>query len=334
MLESRIWLMQKSAFGFPCRVNSRKCISTTARSELKLKLRATYHTYEHVFALSIALSAEILARLPGEGLLGPGSKLRHSHVELALERHHHVAGVLREALDSVERRHDEALGSREHSDDGEHSGAAVVKLDVEATLLVLSGVLLEEVERIVEVEEELRALADERRVVARDATRLGVVWNLSGDLAVGLEHAHEGKDLELADHRDVVPLLLRGHISHEAAVWHGGVLALDDVKGLNAEAEESSHGNTAVLDLSVAEVADGLLVGESPEGHLGAAKRIPEADASAESITVGLSESSKLVLGGHLDGRSGASLRGHRGAHESGSSAEGESEDNSTHLAH
>merc|ERR1712065_63333 len=166
----------------------------------------------------MALSAEILARLPGESLLGPGSKLRHSYVELPLERHHHVAGVLREALDSVERRHDEALGSRKHSDDSEHSGAPVIKLYVEATLLILRSVLLEEVERIVEVEEELGALADERWVVAWDATRLGVVRHLAGDLAVRLEHAHEGEDLE---------------------------------------------------------VADSLLVGESPERHLGAAKRIP-----------------------------------------------------------
>ena len=273
-----------------------------------------------------------IRRLAGEGLLGPGSELGHGHVQLALERHHHVAGVLREALDGVERGHDEALGSREHSDDGEHGGAAVVELDVQATLLVLGGVILEEVERVVEVEEELGALADERRVVAGDAAGLGVVGHLAGDLAVGLEHAHEGEDLELADHGDVVPLLLGGHVGDEAAVRHGGVLALHGVERLHAEAEERGHGDAAVLDLSVAQVADGLLVGEGPEGHLGAAKRIPEADAGAEGVAVGLGEGRELVLGGHLDGRGGASRRGHRGAHEGGGSAEGESEDNSAHL--
>ena len=36
-------------------------------------------------------------------------------------------------------------------------------------------------------------------------------------------------------------------------------------------------GNAAVLDLSVAKVADGLLVGEGPERHAGAAERVPEA---------------------------------------------------------
>ena len=35
--------------------------------------------------------------------------------------------------------------------------------------------------------------------------------------------------------------------------------------------------NAAVLDLSVAKVADGLLVGEGPERHAGAAERVPEA---------------------------------------------------------
>ena len=36
-------------------------------------------------------------------------------------------------------------------------------------------------------------------------------------------------------------------------------------------------GDAAVLDLSVAKVADGLLVGEGPERHAGAAERVPEA---------------------------------------------------------
>ena len=95
--------------------------------------------------------------------------------------------------------------------------------------------------RVVEVEEELRALAHERRVVARDAARLGVVRDLSGDLAVRLEHAHEHEDLELADHRDVVPLLLRGHVLDVAAVRHGRVGALHNVERLDAETKERGH---------------------------------------------------------------------------------------------
>ena len=46
--------------------------------------------------------------------------------------------------------------------------------------------------------------------------------DLSWDLTVRLEHADEDKDLELADHRDVVPLLLRRHVLDEATVREGG----------------------------------------------------------------------------------------------------------------
>mmetsp|Transcript_5646 Transcript_5646/g.35049 ORF Transcript_5646/g.35049 Transcript_5646/m.35049 type:complete len:287 (-) Transcript_5646:27-887(-) len=273
-----------------------------------------------------------LNRLPGEGLLGPGGKLRHGHVELALERDHDVARVLREALDGIERRHDEALRGGEHGHDGELGGAAVVELDVEAALLRLGIVINEEVERVVEVEEELRALAHERRVVARDSARLGVVRDLSRDLAVRLEHADEGEDLELADHRDVVPLLLRGDVLDVAAVRHGRVGALDGVKRLHAEAEERGHGDAAVLDLGVAKVADGLLVREGPERHLGAAKRVPEAEAGAEGVAVRLGELSELLLGGHGEGRGLGGARGDRGAHEGRSRPEGEGENNSGEL--
>ena len=67
-------------------------------------------------------------------LLSPGGQLRHGDVELALERNHDIAGVLREARDGVKRRDDQALGGGEHGHDGKQGGAAVVELDVEAAL--------------------------------------------------------------------------------------------------------------------------------------------------------------------------------------------------------
>merc|ERR1711988_236802 len=93
--------------------------------------------------------------LTSENLLGPGSELRDHNVELALEWHHHIAGVLREALDRVERRNNEALGSGEHGHDRELSSTSVVQLHVQAALLLLWGVVLEEVEWVVQVEQEL-----------------------------------------------------------------------------------------------------------------------------------------------------------------------------------
>merc|ERR1719387_3404400 len=147
-------------------------------------------------------------RLAGEDRLRPRAE-RLVDVELALERHHDVARVLREAINVVERRDDEALRLREDRHDAEHRRAAVVDLDEAAARLLLLRLLREDVERLVEVEEDLRAVALDRRVVARLAARGRVVRHVAGDLAVRLEHADEGEDLELADHRDVVPLLLR-----------------------------------------------------------------------------------------------------------------------------
>ena len=128
----------------------------------------------------------------------------------------------------------------------------------------------------VEVEEDLRAVAIDGRVVAREAARRRVVRHVARNLAVRLEHADEGEDLQLTDHRDVVPLLLRRHIRDVAAVQKELVLALDDAKALHAVAEERGHRDAVVLDLDVAEVvAVGLVVVERLERHTRAAERAP-----------------------------------------------------------
>merc|ERR1719253_2447993 len=108
-------------------------------------------------------------------------------------------------------------------------------------------------------------------------------------------------DLQLADHRDVVPLLLRGHVRDKAAVRERGVLALDDVEALHAVAEEAGHGDAAVLDLRVAEVADGLVVVERPERHARAAERVPEAGREAPGRA--LREVNELIARARRRGR-------------------------------
>jgi hypothetical protein len=58
------------------------------------------------------------------------------------------------------------------------------------------------------------------------------------------------------------------------------VLARHDRKALNNEAEERGHGDAAVLDLGVAQVADGGLVAEAPEVALrNQVEGVPEACA-------------------------------------------------------
>ena len=73
------------------------------------------------------------------------------------------------------------------------------------------------------------------------------MWHVARELAVRLEHADadEGEDLQPADHRDVVPLLLRRHIRDVAAVREERVLALDDAKALRAVTEERCGAGTA-----------------------------------------------------------------------------------------
>ena len=53
------------------------------------------------------------------------------------------------------------------------------------------------------------------------------------------------------------------------------MLALDDANALNAVSEERGHRDAVVLDLDVAEVADGLVVVERLERHARAAELIP-----------------------------------------------------------
>merc|ERR1719198_1993550 len=128
--------------------------------------------------------------------------------EVVGERDHDVAVVLREALDGIKRRDDEALGLGEDSEEAKHGGAAVVDLDTAAALLLLLGLLRKDAKGVVEVKDELavKALALDGGVEARKAA-LGVVDVLglvaASALAVGLKHANEGEDLELADERDV-----------------------------------------------------------------------------------------------------------------------------------
>ena len=78
----------------------------------------------------------------------------------------------------------------------------------------MHGALGREVKRVPEVEQEVAAraaLALDLGVEARLAAAhvVDVAVRLRRALAVGLEHAHEDEDLELAVERDVVPLLLR-----------------------------------------------------------------------------------------------------------------------------
>jgi hypothetical protein len=72
-------------------------------------------------------------------------------------------------------------------------------------------------------------------------------------LAEGLEDADEDEELPLAGRGDVRPLLRGGQTILEAGVRRPGDA---HAVRLEAVADEGGHGDAAVLDLGVAQVAD------------------------------------------------------------------------------
>merc|ERR1719395_279505 len=160
-----------------------------------------------------------------------------------------------------------------------------------AALLLLGGGVLREADRVPEVERhrvrDLELVASFRRVKARESSRLatlGVVRARGARLREELEEADEEDNLPLARLRDLVPKLSRRL---------GGVVARD-VDGelhavrVEAVADEAGHGDAAVLDLGVAQPADGVLVAAAPEVRVGEAERVVETDDRVELDREGL----------------------------------------------
>ena len=127
---------------------------------------------------------------------------------------------------------------------------------------------------------------------SRTVAVVHVALRVAGALAVRLEHADGHGDLELSDRGQIVPLLLGAHAGDVATVRREEVLARHDGEALDDEAEERGHGDAAVLDLGVAQVADGRLVAEAPEVALGdEVEGVPEAcagDAGRRAVAASL----------------------------------------------
>ena len=88
--------------------------------------------------------------------------------------------------------------------------------------------------------------------------------------------------LELGRRRHGVPELWGiGRVRHGTA--HGGPGELDAVR-MHAVPDERSHRNTAVLDLRVAQPADGGLVAHAPEVSLCETERVVESNNGIEVL--------------------------------------------------
>merc|ERR1719443_1152314 len=102
-----------------------------------------------------------------------------------------------------------------------------------------------------------------------------------------------GEELEEADEEDDLPLARLGHLIPKLRGRLRGVVAGDVDRELHAVrveavADEAGHGDAAVLDLGVAQPADGVLVAAAPEVRVGEAERVVETDDRVELDREGL----------------------------------------------
>ena len=98
------------------------------------------------------------------------------------------------------------------------------------------------------------------------------------------EETNEPEDLELGNVGDGIPSLGRGEAGGEGIALEGHGPGPGDAVGVDDVSNEGKHGNAAVLDLGLAEEADGGLVARAPEVGIGKAKGIVEADGRVEVL--------------------------------------------------
>ena len=147
----------------------------------------------------------------------------------------------------------------------------------------------------------------ERGVVTGAATTHVVLLVLStAALVPKLEEAKDKDDLPLGLLGEGIPLRLGAEVGAGELVSGKGVGPGEDEVGLDNVSDESSHGDTGVLDLGLTEEANSGLVTLSPEIALGEVEGVPELDDGVEVFGEGL----KVLTG--PEGRK-ASVGGGRG---------------------
>ena len=164
---------------------------------------------------------------------------------------------------------------------------------------------------------DLELVASLRRVKGRESPRFAALG------VVGARGTALREELEEADEEDDLPLARLGHLIPKLRGRLRGVVT-GDVDGelhavrVEAVADEAGHGDAAVLDLGLAEEADGLLVRRVPELGVREAERVVEAhdrvQLDGERLEVGLG---LLDLDRGAGGRRSDERRGDREAGES-----------------
>merc|ERR1719163_2019854 len=225
-----------------------------------------------------------------------------------VKRSHHV-DLSRRRDDTLERRH--RPGNRTLAEDAhqtDHCEAAIVDLNLQLLRLPLVTLVLVEAERIVQVQ---RSRVGQKwpalRVFERPDPRLSFLTlrQIEGREEAGLATPHvvatlprtpghrrfgvvleetDGQeDLPLGFIRDALPKRRRAD-SWSAQLVAGHLPRKVDAVRVDTVTDEPSHRDAAVLDLGVAQEADGRFVRLIPELTLSKVERVPETDGGVEAF--------------------------------------------------
>lgn len=173
----------------------------------------------------------------------------------------------------------------DESENTNHCQSSIVDLNLESSGLGFFALVLGESKRIEEVK---RNRVGDLALQARELTNLvGLV-----DVGEPFEESNKSDDLGLGSERKGIPLGRRGEVSGRHHVSLGGEGPWEDKVALDNVSDESSHGNTSVLDLGLSEESDRFFLVHAVKASGGEVQRIPEFDNGVEltgqSFEVGL----------------------------------------------
>ena len=194
----------------------------------------------------------------------------------------------------------------EEAHQADHCEAAVVDLRLQLLRLPLVALVLVEAERIVQVQRNrvgqkwaaLRVFESPdtrlsfhtlRQIESREQAGLAtphvvapLPWRLGHrSFGVELEETNRQENLPFGLRRDALPKRRRAD-SWNAQLVAGHLPRKVDAVRVDAITDEPSHRDAAVLDLGVAQEADGRFVGLVPELPFSEVQRIPEPDGGVE----------------------------------------------------
>jgi len=194
--------------------------------------------------------------------------------KVTFERSHDFARVWLDDTGKKRDRSRDGLFAKE-TEDTQHGETSVVDLSLESLGLGILGLVLGQLERIVEAVEG-HGVGD---VIEGGEFSWNTTTHVMGQsrggsrdrskFRVEFKESNESNDLELAGKWKSIPLFRRA----ERSGWVRGSIEGEGVREdkvrLNAVSDEGSHGNSSVLDFGMTQPSDCFFVTGSPESGTG-----------------------------------------------------------------